>query len=82
MLEKHKWLKEGSIISLPKKDNVRKELLEFICESDFEWETWYTEKDVNEKLKKRYFDYVFLRRLMISYKILERKRDCSRYWRS
>ncbi len=81
MLQRDKWLKEGTIITIPAKEFARKELLEFILESDFEKEAVYTEKQVDERLKKRYSDYVFLRRLMISYGFLSRKQDCSQYWR-
>lgn len=80
MLQKEKWFKDGVIVNLPKKDLVRKELLEYIVASDFKEEEMYTEKEVNERLKKYYPDYVFLRRLMIEYRLLGRERDGSRYW--
>lgn len=79
MLEK--WLKKDGIITIPRKDSVRKELFEFIVEKNFEKGNLYTEKQVNETLKKYYTDHVFLRRLLISYKVLNRKSDCSLYWR-
>jgi len=40
----------------------------------------YREKEVNEILKGFYDDYVTLRRYLIEYGLLDRKRDGSQYW--
>lgn len=40
----------------------------------------YSEKDVNEVLKRVYHDFVTLRRYMIEYGFLDRKSDGSSYW--
>lgn len=40
----------------------------------------YSEKEVNEKLKAIYEDYVTIRRYLIEYGFMDRKPDCSQYW--
>ena len=41
----------------------------------------YTEKEVNEILKKVYeYDYVAIRRYLVEYGFMDRKDDCSEYW--
>ena len=40
----------------------------------------YQEKEVNEILGRSYGDYVLLRRLLVDYGFLDRKRDGSEYW--
>lgn len=46
----------------------------------FDKERIYTEKEVNEILKGAYDDFATLRRYMIEYGFMERKRDGSQYW--
>lgn len=40
----------------------------------------YTEKEVNEILKKVYEDFATIRRYLIEYGFMDRKLDCSKYW--
>lgn len=40
----------------------------------------YTEKEVNEILKKVYKDFATIRRYLIEYGFMDRKLDCSKYW--
>ena len=40
----------------------------------------YSEKEVNEMLGRSYEDYALLRRLLVDYGFLDRKRDGSEYW--
>ncbi len=40
----------------------------------------YTEKEVNQILMPIYDDYFLLRRSLVDYKLIERKRDGSQYW--
>ncbi|WP_440115516.1 DUF2087 domain-containing protein [Paenibacillus sp. QZ-Y1] len=46
----------------------------------FDPERKYTEKQVNELLKKVYDDYVEIRRYLIDYGLMEREEDGSQYW--
>ncbi len=46
----------------------------------FNNERIYTEKEVNEVLKSAHDDFATLRRYMIEYGFMERKRDGSQYW--
>lgn len=40
----------------------------------------YTEMQVNDILRKNYEDYVTIRRYLIEYGFMDRKKDCSKYW--
>lgn len=40
----------------------------------------YTEKEVNEILKKVYPDYVMIRRYLVDYGLISRTENGSRYW--
>ncbi|MDQ0229367.1 DUF2087 domain-containing protein [Metabacillus malikii] len=40
----------------------------------------YTEKELNERLKRLYDDYVLIRRYLIEYGFVDRKQDGSQYW--
>ncbi len=40
----------------------------------------YTEKEVNEVLQNAYEDFATLRRYLIEYGFMQRKKDCSQYW--
>ncbi|KPU44773.1 hypothetical protein OXPF_18590 [Oxobacter pfennigii] len=47
----------------------------------FDKSTVYNEKELNEILKEIYeYDYVALRRYLIEYGFMDRKKDCSEYW--
>ncbi|MFR7349584.1 DUF2087 domain-containing protein [Peptoniphilus sp.] len=65
---------------IPKKEKDKIELFNYIANLTFEKNVQYTEKEINEKLKNFYIDYALLRRYMVDYKILSRKRDCKIYW--
>ena len=76
----NKWIKNNKIQKIPKKENNKIELFNYIANLTFEKNVQYTEKEVNEKLKNFYIDYAILRRYMVDYKILSRTRDCKTYW--
>jgi len=48
--------------------------------NDFEANRQYTEKEVNDILKRYYDDYVSVRRCMIQYGFLDRNGDGTQYW--
>jgi hypothetical protein len=48
----------------------------------FDPNEFYTEKEVNGILKPVYVDYVMLRRYLVDFKLLDRKKDGSLYWLS
>lgn len=71
---------EGILIKFPKKEKEKLVTLQKII-TNFEEEKRYSEKEVNEILKRIYLeDYVTVRRYLIEYKFMERKSDCSEYW--
>lgn len=76
----NKWMKDGKITCIPRKDSSRIDLLGLIINDNFEKDKMYSEKEVNNILKEYYNDFAFLRRLMIEYKLLQRDLECSTYW--
>lgn len=74
-----RYLKDGRITNLPSKEKRRIIILQHIIES-FQPNKRYTEKEVNEIIKKIYVDYVTIRRYFIEYGFMDRENDCSAYW--
>jgi DNA-binding CsgD family transcriptional regulator len=75
-------LPEGSIALMgwPKKQKDKLILLRRIVEL-FQEGRRYTEKEVNAILAPVWSDHVTIRRYLIEYRFLDRKTDCSEYWR-
>ncbi len=69
---------EGKILNFPKKQKKKLIILNKIID-DFEKGKSYSEKEVNEILKNRYFDFVTLRRYMIDYGFLRRNENGTDY---
>lgn len=75
------YFEEEKIIKqLPSKAKRIAILLEYITAQFFTRNVSYTEKEVNDILKKIYADYVTLRRELIEFRFLERSSDCREYW--
>ena len=78
----NKYFKEGldgPISDFPAKEKRKVILLSQLIQR-FDPEKRYTEKEVNEVLKRAYSDYVTLRRYLIEYGYLDRLKDGSAYW--
>ncbi len=73
------FTEDGELSKFPKKEKEKIIVLIKIMES-FEHGVQYTEKDVNAVLEKKYNDYVLIRRYLIEYGFIDRKRDGSYYW--
>lgn len=73
---------DGRITQWPSKNNLKIEVVKYIA-SMFEVDRTYTEKEVNEIIMKwhTYNDYFMIRRGMIEYRLLERTRNGSEYWK-
>ena len=73
---------EGRIKQLPVPGRTLKPVLLYLAEK-FETGRIYGEKEVNEQINKwhTFGDYFILRRLMVDYGFMARKRDGSAYWR-
>lgn len=73
---------QGRIIRWPAKQSLKIQVIKYIA-SKFEDERFYTEKEVNETIDKwhTYGDYFMLRRGMIEYKLFDRTRNGSQYWK-
>ncbi|SHK26766.1 DUF2087 domain-containing protein [Paramaledivibacter caminithermalis] len=69
----------GKLISFPRKEKRKIIVLNHISKK-FKNNKEYTEKEVNDILKKVDDDYVTLRRYLIEYGFLNRTNDCSSYW--
>lgn len=74
---------EGRIKIWPKKKEVRIEILKYLV-TKFQYDYLYSEKEVNSIIIKwhTFEDYFLLRRSLIDYKFLSRKKDGSEYWRN
>lgn len=70
---------DGPLATFPLKQKQKLVVLREIAKR-FEREATYTEKEVNERLKAIYEDYVTIRRYLIDYGFLDRKPDGSMYW--
>jgi hypothetical protein len=70
---------EGPLSEFPKKQKRKIAILMHIIKR-FDASKEYTEKEVNEILKKVFDDVVTIRRYLIDYGLLERKPDGSKYW--
>ncbi|HEX6270830.1 MAG TPA: DUF2087 domain-containing protein [Anaerolineales bacterium] len=71
---------DGTIKSIPLKGNKLLILLNFIVDV-FEYDTDYTEKEVNTILRRFHVDTAALRRYLVDHGLMARERDGSRYWR-
>lgn len=74
---------EGKIKVWTKKREVKIEILKYLA-SKFQYDHLYKEKEVNSIIMKwhTFEDYFLLRRSLIDYGFLCRKKDCSEYWRN
>lgn len=70
---------EGSLTNFPRKEKRKIVILRHLM-NGFELGKKYTEKEVNEVLKRSFADYVTLRRYMIEYGFMDRLDDGSQYW--
>lgn len=70
---------DGKVKALPSKEKKKLVILQFVMEQ-FETGRVYTEREVNEVIKAIIDDYVTVRRYLIEYGFMDRKRDGSEYW--
>lgn len=73
---------EGRVESWPSKIEMKKEILKYLG-TKFEYGRYYTEREVNELLTQwhTFNDFFMLRRGLVDFQILKRRRDGSRYWK-
>lgn len=69
----------GQLTRFPPKEKQRIVVLAILAKR-FEENRFYTEKEVNEMIKMFWEDITLVRRYLISYGFLDRKRDGSAYW--
>lgn len=74
-----KYIVDGILTEFPTKEKRKLAILRYIMKQ-FDSEKKYNEKEVNEIIKAIYHDYVTIRRYLIEYGFLDRKRDGSEYW--
>lgn len=74
--------KDGRLTSYPKKQPVRQETLSRLADK-FEAGRTYTEKEVNAIIDAAitFGDIELIRRALIDFRFLSRKRDGSQYWK-
>ena len=68
-----------SLIRFPKKLKQKYLCLLWVIDL-FDHDKQYTEKEVNHILKPVYGDYVMLRRYLVDFNLMDRKKDGSLYW--
>ena len=73
------YISDGRVKALPKKHKKMIVILQYIIER-FESGKKYSEKDVNEIIRDIFDDYATVRRDLIEFGFMDRKRDCSEYW--
>ena len=78
-IEKRLFDDDGALRRFPMKAKEQIVVLRRVLRS-FAPDLRYQEKEVNEILGRSYGDYVLLRRLLVDYGFLDRKRDGSEYW--
>lgn len=71
---------DGPLVRYPSRSKLLKLVLDVIAER-FAYGDMYTEQQVNDLLEPVYADYALLRRSLVDYGYLERKKDGSQYWR-
>ena len=74
---------EGRIKIWPKKKEGKIEILKYLA-TKFQYDCLYSEKEINGIIIKwhTFEDYFLLRRSLIDYKFLSRRKDGSEYWRN
>ncbi|MBI5351202.1 MAG: DUF2087 domain-containing protein [Chloroflexi bacterium] len=71
---------DGSIKQIPNQPAKLQVILNYLVQA-FAPDTNYTEKEVNQILRRFHEDTAALRRYLVDSKLLGREGDCSRYWR-
>jgi len=66
------------LLRFPAREKKKAVVISLIAEK-FEKGKIYTEKEVNEILKAIFDDFATLRRYLVDYNYLDRKKDCSEY---
>jgi len=75
----NKYFNSKNLVKFPPKEKQRMIVLREISKQ-LEQDHIYNEKELNELLKGIYEDYVLIRRYLIEYGFLDRKKDGSQYW--
>ena len=70
----------GRLREIPAKHKKERAIVRWLI-TKFEPDTYYSEHQVNQILAEHFEDYVQLRRCLINFGLLDRKRDGSSYWR-
>lgn len=71
---------DGSLKQIPPMGNKLLIILSFIVDV-FDFDTYYTEKEVNTILRRFHVDTAALRRYMVDEGLMSRERDGTKYWR-
>ncbi|WP_339099663.1 DUF2087 domain-containing protein [Candidatus Enterococcus lemimoniae] len=66
-----KFFKNRILQQIPKKEKNKIKVLNFFW-NQFEFETVYTELEINKIIKKHYSDFSLIRRYLVDYRFLKR----------
>ncbi|MDW7658372.1 MAG: DUF2087 domain-containing protein [Bacillota bacterium] len=73
------YIKDGKVKALPSKEKKKIVIFQYVMEK-FESGRIYSEKEVNQIIQEVIDDYVTVRRYLIEYGFMDRKKDGSEYW--
>ena len=73
------FIKEEKMKVFPSKERKKYIILHYFINL-FEKDKKYSEKEVNEIIKRIYPDFSTIRRYLVDYKFINRTKDCKEYW--
>lgn len=77
---KLRFFKDNKLVQIPKKEKDKIRLFDWFV-TLFDASKTYTEKEINEVIKRIYDDYAIIRRYMVDYGYLKRTDDGKNYER-
>lgn len=75
---KLRFFKDNKLVQIPKKEKDKILLFDWFA-TLFDASKTYTEKEINEVIKRIYDDYAIIRRYMVDYDYLKRTNDGKSY---
>lgn len=67
-----KYFRDGRLTVIPRKESVKQVIFSYLLNELYKENEMFSEKELNNFLRKYYDDFAILRRYMIDYKFLNR----------
>lgn len=74
-----KYINDDKLTNFPSKEKKKYIILQYII-NYFDENEKYSEKEVNDIIKKIHNDVATIRRYLVIYGLMDRNKDCSFYW--